>query len=109
HGTRTGHSRCYTLDFAAPEFFRDETSGSCDQYALGVTYCVLRGGDPPFTGVEEQIMAGHLYGEPDLSMLPPPGPPVAARALAKDPRSRWPDCRAFVAALRQAQAGPEGP
>ncbi len=34
---------------------------------------------------------------------------MTARALAKDPQRRWPNCRAFVEALAVAVAGPQRP
>src|SRR5262249_3560431 len=70
------------------------------QYSLAVTYCLLRGGRLPFTGGPAALVAGHLHRPPDLSMLPQRERPVVARALAKEPSKRWPNCRAFVAALR---------
>ena len=85
--------------YAAPEFFRGQTSDQSDQYALAVTYCQLRGGRLPFEGNQEQVMAGHLMHPPDLTMLPEAERPVVARALAKKPAERWPNCRAFVEAL----------
>ncbi|HEY1378487.1 MAG TPA: serine/threonine-protein kinase, partial [Gemmataceae bacterium] len=42
------HGRAGTLDFAAPEVYRGQLSDRTDQYALAVTYCLLRGGRLPF-------------------------------------------------------------
>lgn len=97
--TSVHHTGSWTFAYAAPEFFRNRASRWSDQYSLAVTYCKLRTGHLPFTGTPEQIVLGHLMGEPDLSHLPPPERPIIARALAKDPAARWPDCRAFVTAL----------
>jgi tetratricopeptide (TPR) repeat protein len=44
-------------------------------------------------------MLGHSLDAPDLGMLPEDERPVVARALAKDPAERWPDCRTFVREL----------
>lgn len=105
----TGASRSHcglTFAYAAPETFRRQVSGSSDQYSLAVTYCQLRGGRLPFVGPPESVMMGHLFGDPDLSMLPAPERPIITRAMDKDPRARWPDCRALVEALTQcARAG----
>lgn len=95
--SHTGHC---TLPYAAPEYFFGKMSRQSDQYALAVTYCQLRGGGMPFQGTLAQITFGHLYSEPDLGSLPAPERPIVARALAKKPEDRWPDCRAFVGALQ---------
>src|SRR5262249_48948311 len=71
-----------------------------DQYSLAVAYCELRGNRKPFSGTNPaQLMAAHLKKPPDLSMLPPAEQGVVGRALAKEPRERWPDCRTFVREL----------
>jgi tetratricopeptide (TPR) repeat protein len=99
-----------TFAYAAPEFFRGETSGRSDQYSLAVTYCHLRGGRLPFHGNDAQLMAGHLGQPPDLTMLPPEERVAVARALAKDPDDRWPSCRDFVDAVRVGRvSGPVTP
>ena len=51
-----------TPAYAAPEFFKKQTSSQSDQYSLAVTYCHLRGGRLPFTGGMAEVMAGHLRG-----------------------------------------------
>jgi formylglycine-generating enzyme required for sulfatase activity len=98
--TTTEHTGSLTVAYAAPEFFDGQTSRSSDQYSLAVTYCHLRGGRLPFTGHAGQIMAGHLKGPPDLTMVPEAERPAVLRALAKDPAKRWPTCGAFVEALK---------
>jgi hypothetical protein len=95
-----------TMAYAAPEFFQGQTSNHSDQYSLAVTYCQLRGGRLPFAGTPAQIVAGHLQQPPDLSMLPEAEQPAVARALAKNPAERWPNCRAFVQALLPVAAAP---
>ena len=98
--TQTSHTGSMTPAYAAPEFFKKQTSSQSDQYSLAVTYCHLRGGRPPFTGGMAEIMAGHLLEPPDLTMLPEGEREAVARALAKEPRDRWGSCRALVDALR---------
>ncbi|MHC5537176.1 protein kinase domain-containing protein, partial [Singulisphaera rosea] len=98
----TAHSGALTPVYSAPEFFRGETSSRSDQYSLAVAYCQLRGGRPPFRGTAEALMHGHLMEPPDLSMLPPRERAIVRRALAKDPAKRWPDCRTFIQAVREA-------
>src|SRR5262249_10198787 len=95
----TSHTGAMTPAYAAPEFFKGQTTSQSDQYSLAVTYCQLRGGRLPFAGTLEEIMMGHAQKEPDLSMVPEAERPVVARALSKKPEERWPSCRAFVQAL----------
>ena len=104
--TLTGHTGCMTPAYAAPEFFNNQTSNQSDQYSLAVTYCHLRGGRLPFTGSLADLMAGHLMKEPDLTMLPEAERPVVARAMAKEPKERWPNCREFIEAIRTACTPP---
>ena len=47
--TRT-FNRTGTLEFASPEVYRGQLSDQSDQYALAVTYCLLRGGRLPLPG-----------------------------------------------------------
>ena len=102
----TQHSGSMTPAYAAPEFFQGQTSDRSDQYSLAVTYCHLRGGRLPFGGNIAQITAGHLLHPPNLTMLPLVERPVVAKALAKKPPDRWPNCRAFIRALAAAQGEP---
>jgi tetratricopeptide (TPR) repeat protein/serine/threonine protein kinase len=97
--TVTGHTGGMTVAYAPPEFFRGQTSRQSDQYSLAVTYCELRGGRLPFAGSSAQVMAGHLMHPPDLAALPQEEQPLVARALAKEPQERWPNCRSFAQAL----------
>jgi hypothetical protein len=100
------HAGGMTPQYAAPEVFEGRISRWSDQYALAVTWCQLRGGRLPFAGPPAAVAAGHLYAEPDLSALPEEERPVVARALSKDPRHRWPNCRAFIKALADCRATP---
>ena len=98
-GCVTGHSGPCTVPYAAPEYFGGRTSRQSDQYALAVTFCQLRGGRIPFPGTTAQMAVGHMCNDPDLEGLPQPERPVVARALAKRPEERWPECRSFIDAL----------
>jgi len=93
------HTGRWTATYAAPEFFRRETSDRSDQYSLAVTYCHLRCGRPPFQGSPASVIAGHILYKPDLDLLPAEERPILARALAKDPKDRWADCVEFVREL----------
>jgi formylglycine-generating enzyme required for sulfatase activity len=94
-----------TPAYSAPEFFNSQASRWSDQYCLAVSYCQLRGNRLPFEGGISELVAGHLFREPDLSMLPEPERPVVQRALAKEPSARWSTCREFVEALSAVMAG----
>jgi eukaryotic-like serine/threonine-protein kinase len=82
--TITAHTGGYTPAYAAPEVFRGEVSKYSDQYALAVTYCVLRGGKLPFVGTQQEVMFGHLQLKPDLSRLPEAERLIVAKALKKN-------------------------
>jgi formylglycine-generating enzyme required for sulfatase activity/serine/threonine protein kinase len=90
-----------TPAYASPEACSDQVSRWSDQYSLGVTYCQLRGNRVPFEGgTLAAMITGHLMNPPNLEMIPgAEEQQVVARALAKKPEERWPDCAAFVAAL----------
>lgn len=90
------HGRRGTLDFAAPEIFRGQLSERTDQYALAVTYCVLRGGRMPFSNMPSRFTPSYTRGHPDLSMLTPPERVIIARALSVSPVHRWPSCRTML-------------
>lgn len=103
-GTHGGHSGGMTVEYAAPEFFRSQTSEHSDQYSLAVTYFELCTGRLPYEGSSAfSIMQQHLHAAPDLSWLSAEERPIVAKALAKEPTERWPSCRAFVEALHANQ------
>ncbi len=98
----TARDAAMTFQYAAPEFLKGQVARQSDQYSLAVTYCLLRGGRLPFDGkAPEVIMAGHLARQPDLSMLPARERPIVHRALSKEPKARWKDCRTFVRMLAE--------
>jgi serine/threonine protein kinase len=93
--------------YASPESFLGKISLYSDQYSLAVSYCELLTGALPFEGKNyRQLALQHLQGEPDLSRLPEQDRPVVARALAKDPRLRFPSSTEFVRALEAAGSAP---
>ncbi len=96
-----------TPPFAAPERYQGRVCSSTDQYALAVTWCDLLGG----TRLFRKGMApdgGPLFSV-DLTRTREAEVPVLARALHTDPTRRFPNCLAFVAALREASAAPRRP
>jgi serine/threonine protein kinase len=105
HGQKT-HDRVGTPDYAAPEVFQGRLSDRTDQYALAVTYCLLRGGRLPFPDTPAGLAAGYVRPPPDLSMLPPAERPAIARALAPVPPDRWPSCGELIRRLEAATNAP---
>src|SRR4051794_36444850 len=104
--TATHKSGCRgTPPYAAPELYRGMASSRTDQYALAVTYCELVAGDAYFRELGEGPCAPNTLPI-DLKKVPEREVPVLARALHHQPLSRWPSCRAFAAALRDAATPP---
>lgn len=99
--TMRGHRRTGTKDFAAPEVFQGRLSDWTDQYALAVTYCLLRGGEMPFPPVREKFEQNYVRPQPDLSMLPEAERPIIARALSPVPQDRWHSCRELMTQLQR--------
>ncbi|BBZ66440.1 hypothetical protein MINS_18690 [Mycolicibacterium insubricum] len=101
-----------TVDYTAPEqLLGEELDGRADQYALAVTAYQLLCGRPPFRDTNAAVVIGrHLNAAPPpLSKTRPQLAaldPVFARALAKKPADRYPNCGAFAAALADAIAAP---
>jgi serine/threonine protein kinase len=90
--------------YAAPETFNGKISQSSDQYSLAIVYQEMLTGLRPFTGKNvRQLAQQHLHEDPDLRALPEPERPIMARALAKDPAKRFPNCMALMAALYKAR------
>jgi serine/threonine protein kinase len=100
-----------TLNYLAPEQIEGRlVDGRSDAYALACTAFELLAGSPPFRRDENMaVMWAQLNAPPPrLTSLRPDLPPVVdqvmARALAKSPADRYPNCLAFSAALQQACA-----
>jgi serine/threonine protein kinase len=93
--------------YAAPETFDGAVSRHCDQYSLAIVYQELLTGQRPFTGGSvQQVIFQHLSAPANLSNLPPADRHAVARALHKRPDERFPNCLAFVKALRDGSAAP---
>ncbi|MGC4935815.1 protein kinase domain-containing protein [Gordonia sp. DT30] len=97
-----------TLAYCAPEVIEGHDAGAAsDQYSLACTVFQLLTGQAPFTTTSPSaLVMAHLTKQispisslrPDLARLDP----VLQKALAKNPTDRYPDCRSFATALRQA-------
>ncbi len=103
-----------TLDYMAPEQIEGEpVDGRADQYSLACSAYELLSGTPPFTRDQPMAMIwAHVRDEvPALTSrrpdLPSQADDVLARALAKSPAARYPTCRDFTAALREALRLPQ--
>ena len=93
-----------TPTFAAPEMFDDHPSKRSDQYSLAIVYQLMLTGTLPFPGrTAAQLAKQHTLSPPQLSSLPPADRDILARSLAKDPNHRFPNCRAMIVALREAE------
>ncbi|HEX4016921.1 MAG TPA: protein kinase [Frankiaceae bacterium] len=109
--TPSGHFAA-SLDYAAPEQIQMQPlDGRVDQYALGCVLFQLLTGAVPFPGDGAWArMNAHLSAPvPRLGQLRPGLPlgvqTVLDRAMAKDPKDRFPTCTAMAAALAEALAG----
>jgi hypothetical protein len=91
--------------YASPETYAGRMSPQSDQYSLAIVYQEMLTGQRPFNGKNaRQLMLQHTQAEPELRPLPEAERPVIARALAKEPAKRFPDCMSFVLALYTARA-----
>jgi serine/threonine protein kinase len=97
--------RSGTLDYCAPEVFQGRLSNHTDQYALAVTYCLLRGGRLPFNDTPSTFRADYTRPHPDLTMLPVAERVLVARALHPVPQNRWPTCGELMVRLTQIICG----
>jgi len=87
--------RAGTLDYAAPEMFQGHVSNHSDQYALAVSYCLIRGGRLPFPDSPHSFDARYVRPRPDLSMLTLAERTLIVRALDPVPQNRWPNCKSL--------------
>ncbi|NOQ46282.1 MAG: protein kinase [Desulfobulbaceae bacterium] len=82
-----------------------ESSPATDLYSVGVILYQLLSDGPPFRGTITEIFNGHLSRPVDLTRLCEDISPglrdIIAKALAKNPKDRFPDARSFAAALNK--------
>lgn len=97
----------FTPMYSPPELFDGCPDRGSDQYSLAIVYQTMLTGIPPFNGrTPSQLMAQHLKSSPDLSSLPPSDRAVVARALSKNPRTRFTSCRQFIEELTKRRPQP---
>lgn len=99
-----------TISYVAPEqLLGKPLDGRADQYALAATTFYLLTGAPPFADSNRAVVLSHHLNtpppriserRPELAHLDT----VLARALAKDPNDRYPNCADFARALTQGPA-----
>jgi serine/threonine protein kinase len=96
-----------TLAYMAPEQIQGKPRAASDQYALAIVIYQWVCGTLPFQGATTEIIAQHLAAPPPpLSKYAPECPSeveqVILKALAKDPKARFENIRAFASAFEQA-------
>lgn len=98
-----------TVRYMSPEQVRgQDVDARSDLYSLGIALYEALAGDTPFDGsTHYEVMSKHLTDEP--APLAGIGIPVLlgeviATSLKKDPAARFPDARAFRAALEELLA-----
>ncbi len=96
-----------TLAYMAPEQIQGHPHPASDQYALGIVVYEWLCGERPFQGTFTEVAAQQALRAPaplrqKLPQLSPAVEEVLMTALAKDPRDRFADMRAFALALERA-------
>lgn len=96
-----------SLPYMAPEIFTDGVMGpASDQYALACTAYELITGSRAFpAGDVTAARRAHLRGLAPVTGWGPAVDAVLARAWARSPAGRWPDCGSFASALAAATIG----
>jgi serine/threonine protein kinase len=107
--TKSGQKRKLfgTPPYMAPEQITGQPCIASDQYALGVMIYEWICGDLPFDEEAGDLAWLHINAQPPSLCAQVPGLPkaveqVVLRALAKDPRRRFPSVIEFVARLEEA-------
>jgi len=96
-----------TAAYMAPEQMQGEPRPASDQYALAVAIYEWITGRPPFQGTAMEVAMQHAMKPPpslveQVPTLPQSVEQVVMTALAKDPKERFGNVRAFATALEQA-------
>lgn len=94
-----------SLPYLAPERHEgQEATPASDVYAVGCLLWAALTGSAPFAGTDADVLFGHLYGPvpklPGRDEFSRRANAVLAKALAKEPRKRYPTAAAMAAELR---------
>ena len=105
HLTRVGEFQG-TLAYASPEQIKgDPVDGRTDLYSLGIFFYKMVSGDGPFAGLSDYaLMTAHLHSPPpplagQVPALSGEAEAALMRALAKDPKERFPSVLEFGTAI----------
>ncbi len=95
-----------TARYMAPEQWRGKPLPATDQYALGIVTYEWISGVCPFVGNQLQLMYQHIQSSPPplqekVPTLSPEVEKVILKALAKDPKERFPSIEDFASALER--------
>lgn len=89
-----------TFHYMAPEIGKGEYGKEIDIYALGIILFEMLTGNVPFDGeTGQEIILKHLTADPDVSAVAEPFAAIIAKALAKNPTSRFRDVREMLAPM----------
>ncbi len=95
-----------TIYYMAPEQIEGKPCPASDQYALGIVVYEWLCGELPFRGTLNEIAIQHAVAVPDslfekVPDLSPEVEHIIRKALAKDPKERFPTISAFADALER--------
>ncbi len=98
-----------TVAYMAPEQMQYQAVANSDQYSLAVVVYEWLTGELPFLGSFTEIAVKHTLATPPslrerIPDFPAEVEAVVMRALAKDPKARFPTIEDFADALREAAA-----
>src|SRR5947209_7894841 len=93
-----------TIGYMAPEQIQGKPRAASDQYSLGIVVYEWLSGSRPFQGSFTEVVSQHLAVPPEplrekMLGISPDVEQVVVKALAKDPRERFPTIRDFATAL----------